>query len=124
MQGTRSGQLALAAAALVVGSSAAAADGLYDRKLERAVMAIVAKKVGTLRGSLEREWRPRGWETDILTVVPGAPALLKSERQHVPRKGRKPAGRLTESERLLRTTDISGEQPSVDGTTVASVPPS
>lgn len=123
MQGTRSGHLALAAAALVMGSSASAADGLYDRKLERAVMAIVAKKVGTLRGTLEREWRPRGWEFDILTVVPRARPLLKSERQPLRRKGHGSAAGPAEHEHVLRTTDISGERPGLDSTTVASVPP-
>ena len=49
---------AICGAALFCGVVAAAADSPYDRKLERAVMAIVAKKVGPIRGSLSREWQP------------------------------------------------------------------
>lgn len=49
---------AICSATLLSGSVGAAADSPYDRKLERAVLAIVAKKVGPIRGSLAGEWRP------------------------------------------------------------------
>jgi len=66
MQGTRSHQLALIAALLALGAGAAGADGIYDRKLEKAVKAIIARKVdGPLRGSLEREWRPTAFERRV-----------------------------------------------------------
>jgi len=49
----------LVAAWLALGAGGASADGVYDRKLEKAMKEIIAKRVdGPLRGSLRREWRP------------------------------------------------------------------
>lgn len=40
------------------GPSAGFAADRYDRNLERAVMEIVAKRVGDIRGPLAKEWLP------------------------------------------------------------------
>jgi len=80
MQGTTSGYAALVAALLALGAGAAGADGIYDRKLERAVKAIVAKKVGTLRGSLEREWRPPVAQLDMLIDMPSKPSVARAKQ--------------------------------------------
>lgn len=49
---------AVATVLLFGGPSVCLADGKYDRSLERATMEIVARKMGDIRGTLEREWTP------------------------------------------------------------------
>ena len=72
MLGTPFLKAVIGTALLFGGVSISHADSIYDRKLEQAVKAIVAKKVGgPLRGSLEKEWRPVSAPLAIVSQAPG-----------------------------------------------------
>lgn len=123
MQGTRSRHVAVIATLLTLGVGAAAADGVYDRKLERAVMAIVAKKMGSLRGSLEREWQPSGTsDGDIWAVAPLNPSAFRSGPQLDRWKAGKASSRpLASRTAASRRTEIASDLPLLDGSPVASI---
>lgn len=64
---------AILASAAILSPLHAFANDLYDRKLEQAVMAIAAKKVGDIRGPLTREFQP---PTPFETLVEQPPSAL------------------------------------------------
>lgn len=72
----------MALAAVGFAPSAAFADSVYDRKLEQAVMAIVARKVGDIRGPLAREFQP---PSAFETMATAPPAMLTATALEQPK---------------------------------------
>jgi hypothetical protein len=120
MRRTISHRVALISALLAFGGGAAHADGLYDRKLERAVKAIVAKKVsGPLRGSLEGEWRPSAHERNVAIVTPIRSEAASQTSILTLNRSASPTSGTTASIEALRT-GLAGESSALEGSNVGT----
>lgn len=81
MYGTRLARGILGFALLGGAPSVGVAAEIYDRKLERAVMDIVAANMKVeIRGTLSKDWRP---PTSAETLEVASPLSVKSSTSHV-----------------------------------------